>query len=143
VKIKPKIATLCFLIQDEKILVGTKKYGPANGIINGFGGKSHPDETPHDCVVREFAQETSAYLLDPQLKGLLMPSPQTHIYIFIATKYTGTIQESEEMTNQWINIKDLPYDKMWPNDKKWFSYMFGPQMFIYKDNSVKFVNKIL
>ena len=41
----------------------------------------------------------------------------------------GKIQESEEMRPQWFNIEEIPYDKMWPDDKYWYPIMFKGQKF--------------
>ena len=33
------------------------------------------------------------------------------------------------MRPQWFNIEEIPYDKMWPDDKYWYPIMFKGQKF--------------
>ncbi len=33
--------------------------------------------------------------------------------------YSGKPVESEEMKPEWFDKKNIPYDKMWPDDKYW------------------------
>ena len=53
-------ATLVYIIKGDKILLGTKKYGGAKGILNGFGGKIEEfDKDILEAAKREVVEETS------------------------------------------------------------------------------------
>ena len=51
------IATLLFVLEDDKVLLIRKKRGLGAGKINGPGGKLEPGETPRQCVMREVREE--------------------------------------------------------------------------------------
>lgn len=40
-------------------------------------------------------------------------------HLYIATKWEGTIIESDEMKPEWFKIDEIPYDKMFADDKYW------------------------
>jgi len=54
-----KEATLCFLINENKILLGMKKRGFGQGKYNGFGGKPQSNETILEAAVREMQEESN------------------------------------------------------------------------------------
>jgi len=56
-----KHATLCFLIADDKILLGMKKRGFGEGKYNGIGGKVEDGETVKDAAVRELYEEVGVH----------------------------------------------------------------------------------
>ena len=46
------------------------------------------------------------------------------VWIFTASKWQGEPSESEEMKPQWFNLKDIPYDQMWSDDRIWMPKVF-------------------
>lgn len=130
-----KLATVCYLIdsKNNKILLGRKKYGEAKGVLNGFGGKVNKKESIYDSIIREFKEETGLTVIDPELIGLLLfkrPSHIVYAYVYKAYKWNGNIQEGNEMTIEWHDINNVPIGEMWPEDKKWFNFIFEKSGFV-------------
>ena len=44
--------------------------------------------------------------------------------MFTTSEWEGVPQETEEMKPKWFNIKDIPYDDMWWDDKMWMPKVF-------------------
>ncbi|KEZ51322.1 NUDIX hydrolase [Metabacillus indicus] len=51
--------TICFIRNDDKILMLNRDFAPTQGLWNGVGGKMEENETPLECVIREVKEETS------------------------------------------------------------------------------------
>ena len=122
-------ATLCILIDEnsERILLGMKKMGFGKGKYNGFGGKPKQDETVEDAAIREVYEESGAIVPKESIEktGELnftfdkKPEWNQQVHVFIAKNWKGAIKESEEMKPEWFGFNDIPFDKMWNDDKHW------------------------
>ncbi len=91
------------------------------------GGKFEEDETPEECAIREFKEETSLDLGRPLIyRGVVFfdnknrkfngkPAKFNFLcYIFETRSYTGTMTHPNEGTLVWVpdnEIKDLPIEK--------------------------------
>jgi 8-oxo-dGTP diphosphatase/2-hydroxy-dATP diphosphatase len=51
------------------------------------------------------------------------------VHVYVASKYEGTITESEEMLPEWYDLNDIPYRFMWVDDVHWFPIMFSGKKF--------------
>ena len=119
--------TLCLFVDKEKILLGMKKRRFGAGKWNGFGGKLENGETAEENLVRELNEEISVSV-DPgntekvgciDFNFLDKPEWNQKMHVFLVKSWEGEPQESEEMRPQWFDIKDIPFDAMWPDDKHW------------------------
>lgn len=141
-----KLATVCYLIDEEnnRILLGRKKYGIAKGVLNGFGGKVEKGETVKNSIIREFNEETGLTISKPDLIGLLLfkrPSQTVYAYVYTVKCWVGNVQEGDEMAIEWHDIENIPVNEMWPEDKRWFNFVFEKSGFVvifhYLENSNK------
>lgn len=121
-----KRVTILFLLKEDQILLAMKKRGLGQGKWNGVGGKIEKKETPAQAASRECQEEIGVYVDPKDLSKVgelefLIPSQQfeSYDYIFTATKWTGTIVETEEMAPKWFSVKEIPYDQMWTADHIW------------------------
>lgn len=121
-----KRVTILFLLKEGQILLAMKKRGLGQGKWNGVGGKIEKNETPEQAASRECQEEIGVYVDPKDLIKLgelefLIPSQQfeSYDYIFTATKWIGTIVETEEMAPKWFSVKEIPYDQMWSADYIW------------------------
>jgi mutator protein MutT len=127
--------TLLFLQQDNQILLAMKKRGHGMGKWNGAGGKVEEGETITQAAVRECQEEIGVTPVAPKLAGRLQffltedPSFHHDCHVFVTSKWTGNLAETEEMRPEWFNLDSIPYDKMWPDDKIWLPYLIDNQLF--------------
>ena len=116
-------ATLCFLIQNEQILLIRKKRGLGAGKINGPGGRIEPGEEPHECAVRETSEEVGLTPLNVQNRGELhfqfADGYSLHCAVFVAHEFTGDLLETDEALPIWTPLDSIPYDEMWADDIHW------------------------
>ncbi len=125
---KPKErATLLFVIQEERILLIHKKRGLGAGKINGPGGRIEPGETPQECAIREVQEELCITPLGVnqcgELRFQFLDGHSIHGYVFTASNYEGTPQETKEALPCWSPIEQIPYPQMWEDDQYWIPWM--------------------
>lgn len=120
--------TLTVITRDNKILLGMKKRGFGAGHWNGFGGKLENDESLIDCVCRETEEEAKIILPKDSLELVAIldfyftNKPlewNQQVWVYKSTSYEGTPGETEEMQPKLFSFKDIPYNKMWPDDIYW------------------------
>ena len=147
-KIPPKLMTVCFLIENNKVLLGMKKRGFGQGRWNGFGGKLHDDETIFDAAKREILEEVGITVNALEERGYLIfktkDRPQDiKMHIFVAIRHVGEPKESDEMRPQWFDTDKLPLNEMWSSDAHWLPQIIAGQSakgeftFDEKDNVIE------
>jgi len=124
-----KTATLCFLVkrESEEILLGLKKRGFGKNKYNGFGGKVNEKESIEDAALRELFEECSIDAFDIEKFGELTfffpyvkdKSWDQTVHVFFSEQWTGEPVESDEMLPKWFNFNEIPFEKMWQDDKHW------------------------
>lgn len=126
-------ATLCYPVEDDRVLLIEKKRGVGEGFYNGPGGKVEPGETPREAVVREVREETGLRVRDPEKLGELEfffdDDPFMFVHVFRATDFSGRPEESPEARPEWFEIEAVPYDEMWPDDRYWLPELFDGETF--------------
>ena len=126
-------ATLLFVIRDGRILLIHKKRGLGQGKINGPGGRIEPDETPHECAVRETQEElciTPSGIRDAgRLHFQFVDGYSIHGHVFTATDYEGMPTETDEAVPLWFPVDALPFERMWEDDPTWFPHMLEGRRF--------------
>lgn len=127
------VATLLFVIKDGQILLIHKKRGFGKGKINGPGGKIEPGETPFECALRETQEELCITAKGVEFSGELhfqfTDNNSIHGYVYTATDYEGEPTETDEAVPLWFSLDDLPFDRMWEDDRTWFPYMLSGRKF--------------
>lgn len=127
------LATLMFIVRDEKILLIEKKRGLGAGKINGPGGKIEPGETPLQAVIRETQEELCITPHAPRKLGELWFSmsdcPDILCHVFRADNFSGTPTETDEATPLWTPISAIPYHRMWEDDRRWLPVLLENQPF--------------
>ena len=91
--------------------------------MNAPGGHIEPGETPVQAAVRGCIEETGIVPETPVLKGVLdFPFEDgMHLkgYVFTSDKFTGTMYPSDEADPFWCKVSEMPYDRMWEDDRMW------------------------
>jgi len=129
-------ATLCFVLDRTapgRILLGRKKRGFGCGKLNGLGGKVQPGETPLRTIVREVEEEAGIAVSPDTLRsaGLVTfrfpadPTMDHLVHIFLAETWSGDPRESAEMAPAWYPIDEIPFDRMWDDDRFWLPHVLA------------------
>ncbi|WP_049927058.1 8-oxo-dGTP diphosphatase [Halopiger goleimassiliensis] len=123
-------ATLCFPLRrhadaGDEVLLIEKRRGLGEGWYNGPGGKLEDGETPRECAVRETREEVGLQA-DPgalekagELTFLLDGEVHTFCHVFRTTEFDGEPRPSDEARPEWVRVDDVPYDRMWEDDRIW------------------------
>lgn len=119
--------TLCYLEQDGKYLMlhrVSKKPDVNKDKWIGVGGKFRPGETPEECLLREVLEETGLTLTEYRFRGLLTFCCDTqepeYIFLYTASRFTGTLQECDEGVLEWVPKDRLFQLNLWEGDKEMF-----------------------
>lgn len=123
-RVPTKVMTLCEIVDGERILLGYKKVRFGAGKWNGFGGKPVAGETVEESVRRELREEIGIEVRGCQPRGTMFfrfpDNPElVEVPLFLITEWLGEPVESEEVRPEWIAIRDINYDVMWPDDRHW------------------------
>jgi len=129
-----KKLTLCLAVNESEILLGLKKRGFGEGRWNGFGGKLEKRETIEEAARREVFEESGLIVKELEKKGIItfeFESDQEtlEVHIFQILNFEGEAKESEEMKPRWFNKKEIPFDKMWSDDKYWLPLFLDGKKF--------------
>lgn len=123
------LATLLFVVEDERILLIRKLRGLGAGKINGPGGRLDDGETPRQAAVREVEEELGITPLDPvergQLRFQFVDGYSLHGFVFSATRYTGEPRATEEAIPLWTSLDEIPYEEMWADDRHWLPLLLN------------------
>lgn len=126
-------ATLLFIVKGDQILLIEKKRGFGSGKINGPGGRLEPGETPDEAAVREVQEELCITPLDSRKMGELYfqftDGLTIHGFVYTATEFSGTPTETDEAVPVWHPVDDIPYHRMWADDRFWMPLMLNGQTF--------------
>lgn len=121
----PINASLCHLVRGRRLLLKLANAGISKGKWNGPGGKFERGETPTQNVIREVEEETSLCLVDPEYCGKIefymngRGSLDYLVHIFLAKRFSGRARSSEEGRVRWFDLDEIPYEKMWDDDRYW------------------------
>ena len=126
-------ATLLFVVRGGKILLIHKKLGLGAGKINGVGGRLEPGETPLQAAVREVEEELCIRAIDPEKVGRLsfqfLDGLALEVTVFRSSSYKGTPTETGEAKPVWFDLDEIPYKKMWEDDRLWLPLVLTRTVF--------------
>lgn len=118
--------TLCLLKRKNEILLAMKKRGFGEGKYNGVGGKIEKDETEEEAMIRETQEEIKVTPLKYEKVGIIEfdeyykgVKQNLIFHLYIVYDWCGIPSETEEMCPKWFDIRKIPYNKMFDDDKYW------------------------
>lgn len=115
--------TLCYLSLGGKTLMlhRVKKKNDVNhDKWIGVGGKFEHGESPEECMLREFAEETGLVPTAWAYRGIVTFVSQDwceYMHLFTATACEGALRECEEGTLEWVDDDMLTQLPIWEGDK--------------------------
>ncbi len=123
------IATLMFCVEEDRVLLIHKKRGLGAGKINGPGGKLEPGESLMACACRETAEETGIVGTKARAAGVLCftfrDGLRLRVHPFVCQEFSGVMQETEEARPFWQPINQIPFEKMWADDRLWLPHVLA------------------
>lgn len=126
-------ATLLYVVRGDEILLIHKKRGIGAGKLNGAGGKVDAGETPLEAAVREFEEELLARPIEPRQLGQVafdvVAGVSILIHVFRADALEGDPTETDEAVPFWAPLDDIPYDRMWEDDRYWLPLLLDNRTF--------------
>jgi len=137
-----------------------KKRGFGVGKWNGVGGKidfKKGDKNIMEAAIRETEEEIGVKVKDLEKVALLdfyfpyHPDWNHPVHVFLVKNWQGEPRESEEMLPKWFKVKEIPFAKMWDDDKFWLPHVLAGKKlkakFIFKrgekiaEKNIKFVQE--
>ena len=128
--VRQKLATLCYIYKDEKILLlhRVKKANDMHeGKFIGLGGKMEIYESPRECMLREIDEEAGIKPLDLTLRSViyfnevgnqnLHPALNYLVFVYRATTYDGDLHQSNEGNLVWKSYDEFQQLNLWEGDK--------------------------
>jgi len=126
-------AVLCFVLQEDRLLLILKKRGLGGGKINAPGGKIEPGETALAAAIRETQEEVGVTPLHPEPRGEISfqftNGYSLHCIVFLAHGCEGEPVETDEAVPIWTSPDAIPYDKMWADDAEWLPLLLAGRPF--------------
>lgn len=126
-------ATLCFVVRNAEVLLIKKKRGLGQGKVNGPGGRIDPGETPLQCAIREVQEELCVTPTDLSFSGRLdfqfVDGLALRCHVFRADGCDGTACETDEAVPMWTPVEQIPFERMWQDDRLWIPLMLDRTLF--------------
>lgn len=104
--------SLCYIIQNDQILMLRRARPPHVGKWSAPGGKLELGESPYDCVIREMEEETGFTITQPTLRGIVTVTDIAYpihwiLYIYDAHQFSGNLIQTNEGELRWIPLNQL------------------------------------
>jgi len=126
-------AVLTFIRVEGRLLLIHKKRGLGKGKINAPGGRIEPGETPEQAAVRETQEEVGLTPLQLRPAGQLdfafTDGYSLRCHVFTAAAFEGAPTETDEAIPFWCAEAEIPYGRMWPDDRLWIPLMLEGRTF--------------
>jgi 8-oxo-dGTP diphosphatase len=125
--------TLCFIIENGKILLIEKKRGLGAGKVNGPGGRIEAGETAEQGAIRETQEEVGLTPTGMEWAGELSfqfrDGYSLHVELYRASGWTGELRETDEAKPFWCSTSEIPYERMWADDEQWMPRLLAGEKF--------------
>lgn len=84
-------------------------------------------------MIRECSEEANITVTKFDNRGVLTfyyaDDSDMEVHHFEILSYEGEPADSDEMEVHWVEIENIPYEKMWPNDRYWLPMFLRKEYF--------------
>jgi 8-oxo-dGTP diphosphatase len=126
-------ASLVLVRDAGRLLLIHKKRGLGAGKISAPGGRMAPDESALACAVREVREELHITPTELTHAGenrfQFADGYSIHVQVFVAAGHTGVPEETDEAVPLWVAETEIPYDRMWADDRLWLPLALAGRSF--------------
>ena len=134
---QPRVGVDVIVLKGNKILLHKRKNVGGSGTWAFPGGHLEFNEDIKDCAKREVMEEAGVTVERLEKRGVLEfefeGNPEImEVHIFGTSDFAGEPKESDEMAPQWFSANELPFDKMWPDDRHWMPFFLAGKKFAGK-----------
>ncbi len=116
-------AVITYILKDEEVLLIHKKKGLGAGMINAPGGHIEEGETPEEAAIRETREEvgleTENLIFSGDLFFHFTNGLKLRGTVFLCRDFSGDLIETDEADPFWCSLKEIPWDRMWEDDRYW------------------------
>jgi 8-oxo-dGTP diphosphatase len=126
-------AVLTFIRRGGQLLLIHKKRGLGRGKVNAPGGRLEAGETPEQAAVRETQEEVGLTPLNLRPAGQLdfafTDGYSLRCHVYTAGGCEGVLTETDEADPFWCDEAEIPYGRMWADDRLWLPLMLRGEAF--------------
>jgi 8-oxo-dGTP diphosphatase len=144
-----------FLSDGKHVCLGLRKRvssGLGENLMAGIGGKigdqpEFADESPGEAIDREVREEIDVTVLEKHELGRVRfifthkppdSSWNQDVIVYLITKWQGEPCETESTRPEWVNIDEIPWERMWEDNAHWLPSVLADRqvnaVFIYRDD---------
>lgn len=126
-------AVLTFVRSGGRLLLIHKKRGLGAGKINAPGGRIEAGETPEAAAVRETQEELGVtpgpLTVAGRLRFAFVNGYSIDCHVFTTATAVGEAVETDEAIPCWCDEHDIPYGRMWSDDRIWLPLLLAQRPF--------------
>ena len=117
--------TLCEIVKGKRLLLKKASRGISRGKWNGLGGKIEGGESEKESAMREVEEESGLRAKRLERRGTIYFSKGSRgnkmgrISLFICESFSGALMGGGKGELKWFDAENLPYDRMWDDDRYW------------------------
>lgn len=119
-----RVVTLGYLVRDGALLMLRRPRPPNEGLWSPPGGKVEADESPEECLRREWAEETGLTPGRLELTGILSQYAPGHydvvMFLFRVRGATGDLKEGDGGPLEWVPVAEI-FDRPCPEADRRFT----------------------
>ena len=117
--------TLCYIQNDRGQTLLLHRVKKENDLNKdkwiGVGGGFEDKESPEDCLLREVREETGLTLTRYAYRGIVTFVSDRweteYMHLYTADGFTGTLQDCDEGTLEWVDNDVVPTLPTWEGDR--------------------------
>lgn len=112
VSLARQLTTLVYALREGSVLMMYRHKEPNFGKWVAPGGKIELHESPAECAIREFKEETGLDAGRPELRVIAtetspLPDWQWLMFIYLVRDFTGDVTGCDEGELAWVSIEEV------------------------------------